>query len=210
MVKLKEGTFNGVGGDMGLEQSVQRATKGTVGIIGASRKTGYVEEWCLTYHETAEIAKLFRTLTNADKSGNRETQTPHHLKNNVIKRFNESVNDLTSFISRNGNPYTKASTLTISSKDKLKNFVTDVLAEPEVTESRVKYKEFSEGKLKDYRNEVYLQKSKMVTEKVTKYELKPVDYVSPTSSETSRAVKKVRKVKQDCSPYSYDYKTEIW
>ena len=49
VVKTTHGTFNSVAADMKLEQSIQKSSKSSKGIIGQTRSTGYVTEWCLNY-----------------------------------------------------------------------------------------------------------------------------------------------------------------
>ena len=51
VIKTKPGSFNSVGVDMALEQSINKSAKSSHGIIGTSKKLDYVTEWTLVYHE---------------------------------------------------------------------------------------------------------------------------------------------------------------
>ena len=70
------GSFNAVSPDMKLEQSIQRSQKSVHGIIGQTRKSKYVTEWEVAYHETLSI--VFRTLT-CSNIGSRESYLHHEL-----------------------------------------------------------------------------------------------------------------------------------
>ena len=85
VVKLKQGSFNAVAPDMGLEQSIQRSAKSARGIIGKTRELGYVSEWALVYHETLSIANVFRCITRADKGGKNENIVHHQLQKGKIQ-----------------------------------------------------------------------------------------------------------------------------
>ncbi|KAJ8869464.1 hypothetical protein PR048_028455 [Dryococelus australis] len=51
VVGYKEGKFNSVAPDMKLEQDIQRSKKSSKGIVGQARKSHYIAEWELIYHE---------------------------------------------------------------------------------------------------------------------------------------------------------------
>ena len=138
VVKRKNGRFNAVGADMALEQTIQRSAKSTRGKIGKTKSQEYVSEWALVGHETLSIANTFRSITRADRGGNNETAVHHQLQKSKINKVNSSVRKLTSFIRVRGNPYI----LEAHEKDiKLKNFVTEVIAENSVARSRTMFHE---------------------------------------------------------------------
>ena len=56
VVKDRAGCFNAVAPDMKLEQSIQRASKGSGGIVGQTRNTAVVVEWQLFFHEILLIS----------------------------------------------------------------------------------------------------------------------------------------------------------
>ena len=55
VVKDKEWKFNSVAPDMKLEQTIQKSLKSSKGIVGQTRKSNYVAEWQLVYHEVLMI-----------------------------------------------------------------------------------------------------------------------------------------------------------
>ena len=60
VVKTCDGEFNSVAADMKLEQTIQRSSKSSHGIIGNTRSYDYTTEWCLIYHEIIGIRNAFK------------------------------------------------------------------------------------------------------------------------------------------------------
>ena len=186
VIKTRAGKFNAVAPDMKLEQTIQRSAKSSGGIIGASKKLDYVTEWSLIFHEVLDICNWFRELTGADKGGNTENIPHHQLKNSKIYEVNEHIQRLVTFIREFGNPFI------LDENDKeLKNFVSQVYADREVakvyngffTEVQDLYQQFQEN--------VYVHKTQLLSDKISKYSLMPVDFI-PKQAE-DRAKKEVKK-----------------
>ncbi|RXM27580.1 hypothetical protein EOD39_10602 [Acipenser ruthenus] len=68
VVREKEGKFISVAPDMKLEQTIQRSQKSSKGIVGQTRRSDYVAECQLVYHEVLAISNVFCELTNAKKA----------------------------------------------------------------------------------------------------------------------------------------------
>ena len=63
VVQQINGSFNAVSRNMKLEQSIQkRSQKSIHGIIGQTRKSKYVTELEVVYHETLSINNVFQAL----------------------------------------------------------------------------------------------------------------------------------------------------
>ena len=62
VVKTTAGSFNAVSGDMKLEQTIQRSSKSSHGIIGRTRNLSYVTEWQMIYHEVLAIKNALQEL----------------------------------------------------------------------------------------------------------------------------------------------------
>ena len=58
VVKTTQGKFNAVAPDMKLEQTINRSSKSSRGIIGNTKALDYVTEWQLIYHEILDISNL--------------------------------------------------------------------------------------------------------------------------------------------------------
>jgi hypothetical protein len=174
VVKRKDGRFNAVSPDMALEQTIQRSSKSTRGIIGKTKANDYVTEWALVSHEVLSIANTFRSLTQADKGGNNETTVHHQLRKSKIIEINDSVTNMTNFIRDRGNPYVmKESTKYVQ----LKNFVTDIYADEEVAKSRVCFQQITTSAFKEYHRAVYIDKEVLPLDTIHKMILNPVDFL---------------------------------
>ena len=64
-IKRTPGSFNAIGADMALEQTINKAQKSSSGIIGNSRKKNYVAKWEILYHEMLAITNLHRKLSSS-------------------------------------------------------------------------------------------------------------------------------------------------
>ena len=62
-VKHTKTLFSLVASDQALEQSINRSSKDTSGIIGSTKKKEFVAVWNLAYHEILEVDNLFRKIT---------------------------------------------------------------------------------------------------------------------------------------------------
>ena len=58
VVQISPGAFKANSLDMRLEQTIQRSKKSPGGIIGQTRKEGYISGWEVVYHETLAIIVL--------------------------------------------------------------------------------------------------------------------------------------------------------
>ena len=105
VVKDKEGNFNSVAPDMKLEQTIQKSQKSSKGIVGQTRKSNYVAEWQLVYHEVLMICNMFCSLISADVVDQRETVHHHDMVGKKGEIFNENVSRLLIFMQYHGNPY---------------------------------------------------------------------------------------------------------
>ena len=76
VVKATAGTFNAVSGDMKLEQTIQRSSKSSHGIIGRTRNLSYVTEWQMIYHEVWAIKNALQELIKPQR-GISETKIHH-------------------------------------------------------------------------------------------------------------------------------------
>ena len=62
IVQTTAGSLNAVSGDMKLEQTIQRSSKTSHGIIGRTRNLSYVTEWQMIYHEVLAIKYALQEL----------------------------------------------------------------------------------------------------------------------------------------------------
>ena len=105
VVKDREGKFNSVSPDMKLEQTIQRSIKDVSGgILGEQRRSHYVAEWNLIYHETHSIRDAFNKVTHTNLYDTRDAVTHYELVGNSHSKFlNKMVLDTLDVISKQGN-----------------------------------------------------------------------------------------------------------
>ena len=58
VVKTTEGSFNAVGGDMALEQTIQTSAKSAVGITGKTKCQDYVSEWAVGTYQPLNLSNI--------------------------------------------------------------------------------------------------------------------------------------------------------
>ena len=190
VVKRTLGSFNAVSPDLALEQTIQRSSKSSHGIIGQTRKQEYAAEWALIYHEVLSITNTFREITNSDKGGNTETanaSSHHHLSPRKIQEINACTDSISSYVSSQGNPFCK------ENHDKVKNLVTQVYAEDSVAKMHYDFFEIVSEKYEDqeFQKSVYIEKTRLLADKISKTNLLPVDHVTAAKSDaTEKTIKK--------------------
>ena len=188
VVKRTSGSFNAVSPDLALEQTIQRSSKSSHGIIGQTRKQEYAAEWALIYHEVLSITNTFREITNSDKGGNTETanaSSHHHLSPRKIQEINARTDSISSYISSQGNPFCK------ENHDKVKNLVTQVYAEDSVAKMHFDFFEIVSEKYDEFQKSVYKEKTRLLADKISKINLLPVDHVTAAKSDaTETSIKK--------------------
>ena len=78
VVQTTAGSLNAVSGDMKLEQTIQRSSKTSHGIIGRTRNLSYVTEWQMIYHEVLAIKNALQELIKPHRDIS-ETKVHHEL-----------------------------------------------------------------------------------------------------------------------------------
>ena len=137
---------------MKLEQSIQRSSKSSIGIIGEKRSLSYTTKWCLTYHEVLGIKDAFRDILHPVQSA--ETNIHHGLAKSSIIKFNTAVSKMKSFISERENPYLLGDT-----SKKLKNISNQVVSTPSVAEQHLKFPHLSKKKFDTFHNSVFVERT---------------------------------------------------
>ena len=190
VVKRTTGSFNAVSPDLALEQTIQRSAKSSHGIIGQTKSAEYVAEWCLTYHEELAIANAYRDITNSNQLGNTEMKAHHHLRASKIKEINNHTENLAEYINSQGqgNPFIR------ENGGSVKNIVTQVYANEFIADKHCNFFEQAEEKYKEFHKLVYIEKTRLLSDKITKYNLLPIDHVpSEKLDDSSKAVKRMEK-----------------
>ena len=183
-MKTKAGSFNAVGIDMALEQSINKTAKSSEGIIGTTKKVDYITEWTLVYHEVLDIVNTFRKITNADIGGNTETKLSHYLSNRKIKEFGENLNKMIRFMGVHGYPFC------INKDDtKLKNFVTQIYITESVAESFYQFPVEITNEFQNYQQNMYIHQTSLVSDRIKKFNLLPINHQDTQKSTDTKDVR---------------------
>ena len=104
----RPGWLCAVGGDMKVEQTIQRVSKGPGGhyVVGATRNAGAVVEFFeLLFHEIRYITNLLNFLTTYHPMNHIECHLQHALSITRLHTFNQNVVKLLDYILERHNPY---------------------------------------------------------------------------------------------------------
>lgn len=115
-------SFASVATDQALEQTINRSSKSSAGIIGSTQKKKFFSSWNLTEHEVHETTQYFLKVTGI--KGSEELQVHHDLSGSRILKSETDVCDLMNFMRDHVNPFS-------SGIQPLRNIVTEELVAPE-------------------------------------------------------------------------------
>ena len=98
---------------------------------------------------------------------------------------------LAEFIKIRGNPFQCQ-----QGDEKLKNFMTQIEVEKEIAKAHCSFISDTQEEYAEFRKATYVDKSRLLSDKITKFSPKPVDYIDTQASdqETTKVVKKSEKL----------------
>ena len=100
VVQDHQGFFCAVAGDMKVEQTIQRVSKGPAGhyVVGATRNHAAVAEFELLFHEIASVGNLLNILTNRKTMQHMECHLQPALSKSCRITLNENVVKLLDYV----------------------------------------------------------------------------------------------------------------
>ncbi len=106
VVRDRPGWFCAVGGDMKVEQTIQRVSKGPGGhyVVGATRNASAVAEFELLFHEIWSITNLLNLLTSNQPLKHTECHLQHALSTTRRLTFNPECGETVGFCTREAEP----------------------------------------------------------------------------------------------------------
>ncbi|OXU30012.1 hypothetical protein TSAR_009479 [Trichomalopsis sarcophagae] len=158
-VKRSSVPYTSVGTDQGLEQTINRSQKSTLGIIGATQK----KEYNLTYHELLAVKNLFTEITHV-ASENDELPKHYDFNPSMTSKTEQQLDKIISYITSHSN------SLKIGSKP-LKNIITQELATPECTKGLLNIFENGCKLYQEFFSERFVVKSKNLCDTIYKVKL---------------------------------------
>jgi hypothetical protein len=172
VIKDHTGCFNAVAPDMKLEQTIQRASKSTGGIVGQTKNSAIVVEWQLIFHEILLISNNLRALTNDSSMDHSESAAVHHdLVGKKAEHVNKNVAKLLDFVSSRGNPF-----IIEAPGLKLHNFVTKEVADDAVSMRLCQALQNGDNFYQEFRKERFIEKKKKLSATISKRNLPQMNY----------------------------------
>ena len=161
------GMFNAVSGDMKLEQTSQRSSKGDGGIVGQTKSASYITEWQIVFHEIVAISNNFRAMIHDSTMSHLETHVHHELSGSKGFHLHKHLKQLFDFIKDKGNPF-----VIIAPGIKLHNMVTKQMVHNLATTTRLlQVKANGERHLTLFMTERFLLRNKKISFPITKKQL---------------------------------------
>ena len=137
----------------GMPQSIQKSSKSVHGIIGHTRKSKYVTEWEVAYHEILSITNVFRTLTCSNLESC-ESYLHHELVGNYSKIYNSHLHQVHEFLESRGNPYD----LEINYNRQLYNITTGAVVPRSTAVKLFCFYDYEKEKFIEFRTNRFVQK----------------------------------------------------
>lgn len=157
VVRNRPGWFCSVRGDMKVEQTIQRVSKGPGGhyVVGETRNAGAVAEFELLFHEIGSITNLLNLLTTNKPMDRTECHLQHALSTTRRHTFNENVVKLLDYVLERQNPHT----VTVNVPVSLHNLLTKLTVDRKIAARLLKCLENGERVYRSYRHERLVQKT---------------------------------------------------
>ena len=108
----------------------------------------------------------------------------HELNSKTISETNSAVKKIADFIKARGNPYCLD-----ESSLKLRNISSQVLSSEEVKPKLLNFHSEAEKTFKAFKENVYVNKTILLSDKITKFKILPVDYIPDNKREDLKTVK---------------------
>ena len=166
------GYFNAVAPDLKLEQTIQKASKGSGGIVGQVKNISFTTEWQLIFHEIMLISNNFRDKINENSMKHSEiVYANHELKGNTAKLIHKHLARLLDFLKDKGNPYIIQAPII-----RLHNIITKQLTSDMVKERLLQLQKNGNKFVKEFRKERFVLKSAKLAATISKRNLPQMDF----------------------------------
>ena len=166
VVQDRPGSFCAVGGDMKVEQTIQRVSKGPGGhyTVGASRNAKAVAEFELLFHEIGSITNVLNILTSNESMKHTECQLQHALSATRRLNVNQNVTKLFDFVKQHRNPYL----IMVSVPVPLHHLLTKQAVDPSVVSRFLECVNNGKKVYQSFRRERMVEKTKKLSSTITK------------------------------------------
>ena len=169
--------FSSVAGDLKLEQSINRFSKGMGGYVcvGSAGNVSAVAEFELLFHEILQIINFVDELMGS-KLKHLDTNIQHSLHGSKGLKFHNNILRVLDIVNGKGNPYENVG---LAVQPPLHNLMTKAVVEDKQREGILNVIQTGEKEYLKFRNERYIEKNKKITAKISK--ITPSLFKSPTN-----------------------------
>ena len=186
-VKRSPGTFNSVGTDMCLEQTINRSSKGKGEVVGETRRKDFFTMWNLIFHERLAINNLGRHLSGAEFD-NRELIVHHKFTEAETLRQEKIVKDMITFIISHENP------LMLCPETRLHHIFTQEILHEDVRNDLLSVFQTGGDLYVEFRKNRFIERKEKVSDTIHRKNLKTfntrVHQAKPTKAKADKDSKK--------------------
>ena len=182
-LKRSQVPFTSVATDQALEQTINRSSKSTAGVIGITKKKQSVAAWDLTFHEFLAVTNYVKEITRFSNE-DQEFKIHHEFSVANTEVTESAVNKILKYLEdKKINPF-------ISGSYKLRNIITEELVDEKTAKEILNI--FSAGIeiYKTFRKKRFLDRSKPLSALISRVNLPNFKTTSVSKEPTSK--KKVK------------------
>uniref|UniRef100_A0ABD2X8Y1 Uncharacterized protein n=1 Tax=Trichogramma kaykai TaxID=54128 RepID=A0ABD2X8Y1_9HYME len=179
-VKRSNVPFTSVATDQALEQTINRTSKSSAGVIGSTRKKEFVALWDLTYHELSGINSLMKEIIHFDNN-DEEFDNHHEASESFVLNSENAVQSiLTCLEFYDANPFHQ-------NDNQLRNIITQETVHESVKKDLLNIFERGLQIYENFVKERIQNKTKLLSSTITKNNL-PNFKTTPTLEKDSKKV----------------------
>lgn len=187
-VKRSAVPFTSVATDQALEQTINKTSKSTGGVIGSTRKKETVAMWDITYHDFLGLFNYVKELTFFTNEDG-EVMTHHEFSTSTAQQSESSVQRILSYFQeKNINPF-------IAGSQRLRNIVSEELVHPEIAKELLSIFDKGIDIYTTFRKEWFIEKTKLYSATITRNNLP--NFKTIPKSELKKSVKATKFVASD-------------
>ena len=192
VVKRQGGPFSAVAADMALEQTINKSSKSSGGIIGSTKKKVFVGQWNLTYHELLAVGNAFRQVSGV-KATNTELNVSNRFSASQTATNENSVTAMIHYVEKFENPFHVTDD---PEARKLHNILTRAVMPDDIRHDLLAMKENGDNNYQKFRKERYIDKAVPLSSVIHRVNIKTFASVTHASRVTDKVKRDKKSISQ--------------
>ena len=179
---------------MCLEQTINRSSKTSGGIIGNTKRKEYVTRWNIIHHELMAVNETFRDVAGVQLN-NTELTVNHSFSHRQTQGNESKVDKMMAYILKYENPFEVKQTTEL----KLHNFFTRAIVPDDIQDSLLSVQVTGLNLYRTFRKERLVEKTKRLSDTICRNNVKTfasAEGKTPSAPKTKQRVKKELRVAQ--------------